>query len=170
MMWLGAMMVLATSTWLGLEASKKLSLRPKQLRQIKVALQALEAEIMFGHTALSEATRHVGKHLKPPISTLFIHFSERLKDGRFSAGEAWARSLEEVWSNTALKESELEVLQQFGETLGRHDKIQQQKQIKLTLSHLEREESEARDEYLRYGNMTKSLGFLSGILLIILLM
>ena len=59
-------------------------------------------------------------------------------------------------------------MKQFGETLGRHDRISQQKQIMLTLTHLEREEADARDKQKKYEKMVKSLGFFSGLLLIIL--
>lgn len=61
-------------------------------------------------------------------------------------------------------------MKQFGETLGRHDRISQQKQILLTLAHLEREEVDAHEKQAKYERMAKSLGFLSGLLLIILLM
>ena len=61
-------------------------------------------------------------------------------------------------------------MKQFGETLGRHDRVSQQKQIMLTLTHLEREENEARDRQIRYEKMVKNIGFLTGLLLIILLL
>jgi stage III sporulation protein AB len=70
---------------------------------------------------------------------------------------------------TALKQGEFEIMKQFGETLGRHDRYSQQKQIMLTLSHLEREERDACERQAKYERMVKSLGFLSGLLLIILL-
>jgi len=70
---------------------------------------------------------------------------------------------------TALKQGEFEIMKQFGETLGRHDRLSQQKHIMLTLTHLEREESEAIQSQMKYEKMVKSLGFLSGLLLIILL-
>ena len=50
-------------------------------------------------------------------------------------------------------------MKQFGETLGRHDRVSQQKQIMLTLTHLEREENEARDKQARYEKMVKKYWF-----------
>ena len=67
--------------------------------------------------------------------------------------------MKEVWGITALKKNEFEIMKQFGETLGRHDRVSQQKQILLTLTHLEREESEASDKQQKYEKMMKSLGF-----------
>lgn len=61
------------------------------------------------------------------------------------------------------------MLKQFGSTLGQHDRDHQQKQIHLALTHLEREEGEAKDAQQRYEKMIKSLGFLGGLLLALLL-
>ena len=71
---------------------------------------------------------------------------------------------------TAFKQGEYEIMKQFGETLGQHDLLSQQKHIRLALAHLEREEADALDRQSRYEKMLKSLGFLSGLLLVILLM
>lgn len=69
-----------------------------------------------------------------------------------------------------LEAGEFEILSQFGETLGKSDRHHQQKQIMLTMAHLEREESDALERQGKYEKMMKSLGFLTGLLLIILLM
>ncbi len=44
---IGAAIIIIATTWAGFEAAKKLSMRPRQLRQLKVAMQSLEAEIMY---------------------------------------------------------------------------------------------------------------------------
>lgn len=166
----GAAFIIAATTWTGIEASRHLSERPKQLRQLKTALQSLEAEIMYGHTPLHEAARKLASQLTKPISWIFEGFATRLTEKETTVKEAWEESLGENWRLTAFKQGEYEILRQFGETLGRHDKYSQQKQIILAITHLEREEADARDKQQKYEKMVKSLGFLSGLLLIILLM
>lgn len=165
---IGAVFILAATTWTGFEASRHFSDRPRQLRQLKSALQSLEAEIMYGHTPLHEAARRLAAQLSKPLSGLFENFAKKLTDTETTVREAWESSLLEVWKLTALKKSEFEIMKQFGETLGRHDRLSQQKQIILTLTHLEREEMDARDKQAKYEKMMKSLGFLAGLLLIIL--
>lgn len=167
---LGAVIIILATTWAGFEAARKISARPRQLRQLKVALQSLEAEIMYTHTPLKEAALKLQKQLPKPLNQLFLTFATRLDAGETTVKEAWDESLKEVWSLLALKQGEYEILSQFGEMLGKSDKYHQQKQILLTLAHLEREESEAIDLQGKYEKMMKSLGFLSGLLLIILLM
>ncbi|WML45255.1 stage III sporulation protein SpoIIIAB [Neobacillus sp. PS3-40] len=166
---IGAVFIIVATTWTGFEASRHYSERPKQLRLLKSALQSLEAEIMYGHTPLHEASRRLSDQLSKPLSRLFETFADKLTNSETTVKDAWEASLKEVWKLTALKQGEFEVMKQFGETLGRHDRYSQQKQIMLTLSHLEREEADAIDKQATYEKMVKSLGFLSGLLLIILL-
>ncbi|WP_070120709.1 stage III sporulation protein SpoIIIAB [Bacillus marinisedimentorum] len=167
---IGAVFILLASTWTGIEASRKLSMRPRQLRQLKSALQTMEAEVIYGHAPLNEIFRTLSVQTPKPLSWLFERFAKRLESGQYNAAEAWIDSLEETRPFTALQKGELEILKQFGESLGRHDREQQQKQIQLALAHLDREEVEARSVQSKYESMMKSLGFLAGLLLIILLM
>jgi stage III sporulation protein AB len=165
----GAVIIILTTTWAGFEASRHLSQRPRQLRQLKVALQSLEAEIMYGHTPLGDAAMKLSKQMPKPLSLFFESFSGKLSLGETTVKMAWDESLKEIWNWLALKQGEFEILSQFGETLGQHDRYHQQKQILLTIAHLEREESDAIERQGKYEKMVKSLGFLSGLLLIILL-
>ena len=166
---IGAAVIIASTTWTGIEVSRRLSDRPAQLRQFKSALQALEAEIMYGHTPLNEASRRIASQLKHPVASIFTIFADRLEEGETTAAQAWENSLRHLWKETALRKSELEILRQFGETLGRHDRVSQQKHIILAVTHLEREEKDAIERQFKYEKMVKSLGFLSGLLLIVLL-
>ncbi|REJ27196.1 MAG: stage III sporulation protein SpoAB [Caldibacillus debilis] len=166
----GALMILLATSWIGFELSRRYAERSSQLRLLRSALQSLEAEIMYGHAPLHEASRRIAKQLRAPVSELFAAFAGKLLQKDTTVKEAWEESLSEVWKRTALEKNEYEILRQFGETLGKHDKIQQQKQIILALTHLEREEKEASEKQAAYGKIMKSVGFLSGLLAVILLL
>lgn len=168
MKWLGASFIMIAMTLLGFVSAKRFRDRPRQLRQLKVALQSLEAEIVYGLTPLSEACDHIARQIAEPIATLFGQFSKELQAGEQTANCAWEKALDACWEDAALKSSEKEVLLQFGATLGQHDRQHQQKHIRLAIAHLEREEVEAKDEQSRYEKMLKSLGLLAGLLLVIL--
>ncbi|MDF2903420.1 MAG: stage sporulation protein SpoAB [Bacillus sp. (in: firmicutes)] len=167
---IGAVFIIVATTWIGFEASRHFSERPRQLRLLKSALHSLEAEIMYGHTPLHEAARRLSTQMAKPLSWFFESFAGKLTSSETTVKIAWDESLNEIWKLTAFKQGEYEIMKQFGETLGRHDRVSQQKQIMLTLSHLEREEVDAYERQSKYEKMVKSLGFLSGLLLIILLM
>ncbi|MCG3085729.1 stage III sporulation protein SpoAB [Anoxybacillus sp. LAT_35] len=169
MKWIGAVCIILATTWSGFEASRLLRERTKQLRQLKMALQSLEAEIMYGHTPLIDASLRLSQQLSRPLSWLFESFAQKLQKGTMNARQAWEESLHEVWKMTALKEGELEIMKQFGETLGQYDHEIQQNYIRLTMVHLEREEGDAIEKQQRYEKMMKSLGVLTGILIVLLL-
>ncbi|MFS0643976.1 stage III sporulation protein SpoIIIAB [Siminovitchia sp. 179-K 8D1 HS] len=167
---IGAVLIICATTWAGMEASNHFIRRTKQLRIVRESLQALDAEIMYNHTPLLEASRKLAAQLPHPVGTFFKTFSDRLKEPEVTVKNAWQESLTEIWGQTDMKQSEYEILVQFGENLGKHDRFTQQKQILLTLTHLEREESDAREKQKQYEKLMKSLGFLSGLLFIILLL
>lgn len=112
--WVGAILIVIATTWVGLEAAKHLSQRTRQLRQLKVALQSLEAEIMYGHTSLIVASQNISKQLPKPLSWFFEQFAKKLVKGHTSVKGAWEESLQEIWRFTAFKQGEYEVLKQFG--------------------------------------------------------
>lgn len=163
-------MIICVTTILGFELAKRYSERTKYIRQFKFALQSLNAEIMYGQVPLSEATKRISKQVDEPISIFFQLFSEKLKEENKNVKEIWQNCLDTIKKAASLKLVEYEVLIQFGETLGRHDRESQQKHIILALNHLEKIEVEAYDNQQKYERMTRSLGFLSGILIVLLLM
>lgn len=143
--------------------------RPRQLRQLKSALLSLETEITYGLSPIGEAAIRLSEQLPEPGKSLFAYFSAKLGRGEVSLREAWDETLDKIWPKTAMKKNEKEIMKQFGATLGLSDRENQQKQIRLALSHLEREETEARAAQNQYEKMLKSLGFLAGLLIVILL-
>lgn len=70
---LGAVFIVVATTWTGFEMAKIYTERPRQIRQLRAALQSLEAEIMYGHTPLHTASQQIAKQLAQPVSTLFPH-------------------------------------------------------------------------------------------------
>ncbi|WP_100331533.1 stage III sporulation protein SpoIIIAB [Bacillus xiapuensis] len=170
MKWMGASLILLAAFWIGAEQGRKLSDRPKQIRMLKSALQSLEAEIVYGFTPLHESSRKLSERLAPPISLLFSSFSELLTTTDMDAAAAWEKSLAAIWPQTALKEEERSILLAFGQTVGKHDRQTEQKQIILTINHLERQEREADDAQKRYGKLARSLSIMGGLLIVLLLL
>lgn len=169
MKWIGALLLLCATTWVGFEIAKKLNDRPKQIRQLKNALQILEAEILYSQSPIIEACDNLSKQLPEPMCWLFKGVSDDLGKRTGHLYDIWKKNLDAFWPLVSLGNNEKEILAQFGRTLGQHDFTQQQKHIHLALTHLERELQEAQDYQQRYSKMVKSLGFLTGLLVILLL-
>src|SRR5690625_3805298 len=94
---IGAILILLTTTGVGFESARQYRERPRQLRQLKVAIQSLEAEMLYGLTPLAEATQHLAKQMPAPLSQFFQGFSDYLLEKESSAFEAWEKSLADIW-------------------------------------------------------------------------
>lgn len=169
MQWIGAVIILTVTTWAGFDIASRFKQRPGHIRQWKNALQMIEAEMVYGQSSLWEVCANLSSQLPAPICDFFskiVKEQETCED--FS--ELWTAQLKKHWSWNALTKTELEILTQFGRTLGQHDLEQQQKQIQLTLHHLDRELHEALDGGDQYQKMARGMGILSGLLVIILIL
>src|SRR5699024_2575383 len=139
------------------------------IRQVKNALLILEAEILYSQSPLLEAFETIAKQVPNPMKSFFQSLVHKMQTHVYDLNGLWNSSVEELMDQSSLKENEAEILKQFGRTLGQHDFSQQQKHIQLSIHHLERELEEARDDQYKYSKMSKSLGFLSGVFIVLLL-
>ncbi|MDD9149291.1 MULTISPECIES: stage III sporulation protein SpoIIIAB [unclassified Sporolactobacillus] len=165
---LGACMILFASTASGMLIAGKYRNRPREIRQWRSALQSIEAEIVYGRVPIEELAGHLSGQLPQPLASFFDRLHKKLNADGPSLREAWTESIELFWPETSLKKAEKEVLLQFGATLGTQDTENQKKHIQLALAHLEREEAEARNAQAANEKLMRNLGFLTGLLLVLL--
>ncbi|MYL57628.1 stage III sporulation protein SpoAB [Virgibacillus halodenitrificans] len=169
MMWVGALLLIGTTTWMGFEWSSRLEKRPRHIRQLKNALQILEAEMIYSQSPLKDAFVVISKQVPEPTRTFFVGLDDFLNDNNKDLYVIWKSSVDRLMEVSSIERNEKEILLQFGRTLGQHDFVQQQKHIQLAVGHLDRELEEARDNYFKYSKMAKSLGFLCGVFIVLLL-
>lgn len=167
MKWILALTFITMTTWIGMEWSHKFNQRPTHIRQLKNALQILEAEMLYSQLPLVEAFEMIAKQIPSPIQILFNDLAINMNKQKDDFDGLWRQSVNHLMTCSALSYNEQEILYQFGKTVGQHDFSQQQKHIQLALTHLDRELEEARNQQYKYGKITKSLGFLSGLFVVI---
>ncbi|WP_286884417.1 stage III sporulation protein SpoIIIAB [Aneurinibacillus sp. UBA3580] len=167
---LGASLIILAGTLCGMQLGGYLAHRPLQIRQLRTGLTLLETEIVYGSRSLSEALASISRRVGGEAARLFSQAAELLAtEQEWSASECWHCAVHRIWPGTALKEPEKDVMLQLGFILGQSDREDQRKHIRLALANLEHEEACARDSQQRYEKMCRSLGVLSGVLLVILL-
>ncbi|MFP7477754.1 stage III sporulation protein SpoIIIAB [Terribacillus saccharophilus] len=169
MKWIGALLILIAATWAGFELSRRLQHRPKQIRQLISSLQVMEAEIIYSQTSIIETSDNLAKQIPQPAASFFRSLSDKLQLHPAGLYDCWEETTETWIDKTALKPAEKDVWLQFGRTLGQHDFEQQQKHIQLAKTHLERVLEESEEANQRYGKMIRNLGFLTGLLIVLLL-
>lgn len=165
---IGVFMVIMATTFTGFEFSNRLRKRTKQIRDFQAALSILESEIMYAQTHLALAAERISLQIPEPVAGFFRILQENLKNGSENISTIFGKSIEDYSPKMQLKIQEIEVLKQFGETLGKHDRYMQQKQIEIALTHLARIEKDAHINQTRYEGMFQTLGVLAGMLIVIL--
>lgn len=167
---IGAFLIVISSSLVGMGLASQFVQRTKQLRQLQVAMQWLETQIVYGSTPLHIALAHISERIGGEIGNLFSAVAEGLTDRReASTRECWDEGIKREWAKTAMKNPEKEVLLHLGQVLGQSNREDQQKHIRLALMSLKSEEQQARDNQQKYEKMCRSLGLLGGLLVVILL-
>ncbi|MET1247805.1 stage III sporulation protein SpoIIIAB [Sporolactobacillus sp. STCC-11] len=165
---IGSLFILFASTAGGLLLARQYRDRPREIRQWRSALQSIEAEIVYGRVPVDQMAEDLSRQIPMPLSHFFRLLKEQLCSEGLPLQEAWSNSVEQFWPRTSMKQPEKEIMLQFGSTLGTEDAENQKKHIQLALAHLEREESDARQSQKANEKMMRSLGFLTGVLVVLL--
>lgn len=167
---IGACIILIGTTWAGFQHARSFAERPKQIRQIRSALQLLETEIGYGTRHLMDACQSIAGRMEGTVQAIFYQAYENLLhlDGA-STYECFYQAVESNWGKTCMKQPEKQVILDFCKTLGISDRQDQLQNLTVAKSNLEIEEQKAREEQAQYEKMYKTLGVLAGALLIILM-
>ncbi|CEI84110.1 MULTISPECIES: stage III sporulation protein SpoIIIAB [Oceanobacillus] len=170
MKWIGVLLLISMSTVLGWEWGRSLKQRPKHIQLLLQSLQILEAEMVYSQVPLQEAFQLISKKLQGPTALFYQELAEELENKEKDFDEIWEECAQRLIGQSALQKSDLEILLQFGRTLGQHDIEQQKKHIKLTNLYLEEQWKNATERFQTYGKLSNVLGLLCGIFLALLFM
>lgn len=130
----------------------------------------LETEIAYGATPLPEALSRLGDRMEEPVGRFLASVAALLADGQGrTAGEAWQAGLETLRDGSALVEADLDILTQFGFGLGVSDSSDQVRNLRLAQEQLRAEERRAEEDRTRNEKLWRTLGFLSGIVVVLII-
>lgn len=166
---LGSALILGSTSYVGWQVAARYARRPRELRGLSTALSVLQTEIEYGCTPLPEALRAAAHTAEPAIAPFFTETAMRLEaGGGITAGEAMREAVAAVASNTALRESDQEVLYALAAILGSSGRLDQVRHLRLALERLAGEEARAIEERSRYERVAKYAGVLSGAALVLI--
>lgn len=167
MKWVGAILLIGATTISGFYLSLKYTERPKEIRLLIHALQMIEAEMIYSQLPLYQLFYSVSEKTHQPLRAFFYTLANELKGKINNFYDLWSREVNNLVNRCSLNQSEAHILNQFGKSLGQYNITEQQKQIRLTIAYLNRELDEAIDEREKYEKLTKSIGFLIGLFIVI---
>ncbi|MCL1935558.1 MAG: stage III sporulation protein AB [Defluviitaleaceae bacterium] len=165
---LGTILIILSTTLLGTYFGNIYGFRVKDLKEIRKALVILKSEIDYTQSPLHHAAFNISEKLSMPISKIFKEFSNLLKEKVFPP-IALEKSFSKYASDTYLTTDDFYQLNSFGKTLGYLDKNLQISTINLTISYLDERIEEQMLIYLKNKKLYQTLGILSGLLVVVVL-
>ncbi len=167
---IGGLLVISASGLLGIVFSYRLSLRYKEITNLRRFIQMLETEVIYGATPLPAALRNISNKAEGYLRRFFLKISEGLIDrSYYTVGDAWADSAETVLMQSSLQRSDIELIKSFGNILGCSDREDQKKHFQLFYLQLKHQEDAAMEEIKKSAKMYRSLGFLLGAAVFVIL-
>ncbi|MCG0277606.1 MAG: stage III sporulation protein AB [Thermanaeromonas sp.] len=166
----GASLVILSCGFLGLILANIYQTRPVQLKSLISGLKLLETEIVYASTPLPQALGKVGGRLEGAVKLLFLQTATLLREEPgLPAAEAWEEGLKKLKEQSALHMQDLEILKTLGQGLGVSSREDQVKNLELAREHLKQQLALAEEAAQRQGKMWRTLGFLLGITLVLLM-
>lgn len=167
---IGACLTVAACSNMGLTWARVFEKRTRQLISLEGAIQLLETEILYGATPLPEAMEQVSGRCDSEVAALFGNTAEELRKMEgMTAGEAWGRAVNRFLPETALNDHDLQILRRLGSALGVSDRDDQAKHLQLAKSQLKISTVQAETAARKNVSIYKYLGFLGGLLLVLVL-
>ena len=165
---LGALLILMGTSSIGFITAQKIILRPKQLQQLKTALEMLKTEIDYGITPLPIAFEKLANNLATPISDIFLTAKENIGAGQV-AQVAWENAVSIHISKLALVKKDQEMLLEIGYNLGNSNSSDQIRHLNLAqekINHLYQEAVKEEEEKVK---LWRYCGVLIGLLIVIII-
>jgi len=168
---LGGLLLISSSSLLGLALSNKVSGRPRELKRFRMLMQMLETEVIYRASPLPAAFKNISNIAEEGFAQFFEFISDGLTSRRFfTLRDAWTAGADEILAaNTSLGKADIELIRNFGTVLGYSDREDQKKHFELFYVQLKHYEDMAEEERKKSSRMYRSLGFLFGAAVFIIL-
>jgi stage III sporulation protein AB len=168
---IGCIMVIASSTGMGLFFSNEMKCRIEDLKDLKKMISLLRGDIRYANTPLPEAISSIARRHNGSFESFFSSVSSKLHElSGLTFSDIWKDAVEKELMNTSLTKKDKQLLIQFGENLGYLDKDMQINTLDLYISQLEDEINEISKTAKEKTYLYNSLGIMAGIFITIIML
>ena len=158
-------LVLGVASAIGVMFSKKYKDRVEELKDFKTALNIFKTKIKYTYEPIPDIFLELSKNFKSNISNVFNIASKNMNTN--SAGEAWILALDTTFLN--ITKEDKEILKNMSKLLGKTDMEGQVNEIELTETFLNSQIEKAEQEKAKNEKLYKTLGYVTGLGLVIIL-
>lgn len=163
--WIGCILIVASCTGIGFSRSMEMQRHLDELEELKKLFYFIKSELQHTRAPFSELFERIGKKTKEPFSSWLLNMSQQLnKKNKSSFWEVWCETIDEDLKEGRLKKEELEELKHVGKNL------EYIEQLELYIEQLEYITNYTRESEKSKRKLCQSMGIMSGIFLVILLL
>lgn len=168
---IGAVLVIASCSAIGLKMSGDLKTRMNQLVLLKRMLLMLRGEIRYAKTPLPEAFDSIGKRIGNCFGEFLTGLAQKLTEQSGQPfQQLWKEAVDDNLTETKLAHEDKEQLKNMGENLGYLDSDMQINTIDLQVEQLELQLQRLEKGISGKTRVYNCLGVFCGILIAILLL
>ena len=158
-------MVFLIATYIGILSANRYKNRVVDLKEMQSALNMLETKIKFTYSPLPDIFEEISEHVNPNISHVFRMAS--IKMDNMNATDAWEQAIDISYTN--LNKEDINTIKGLGKLLGKTDVEGQVSEIELVKKFLEIQIDKAENECNKNEKLYKTLGIVSGMGIVIIL-
>lgn len=158
-------MVFVIATYIGILSANRYKNRVVDLKEMQSALNMLETKIKFTYSPLPDIFVEISEHVNPNISHVFRIAS--IKMDNMNATDAWEQAIDISYTN--LNKEDINTIKRLGKLLGKTDVEGQVSEIKLVKKFLETQIDKAEIECNKNEKLYRTLGVVSGMGIVIIL-
>lgn len=167
----GSIAVLTACSGFGFYYGSELERRIRELNELRSIFLLIRGDIRYLKTSLPEAFDAAAVRSPGTFEAFFRRISDSLSECVMeSFQEAFIKAAGETLGNTALKQQDILLLNQLGGMFGRMDTDMQLNALDWYLEQLEETIKALTKDAARKVTLSKSLGILGGIFLLVILL
>lgn len=168
---IGSLMIILSSSLIGNFLGSRYSHRLKNLIQLQNCIQLLETEIVYSATPLPVALENIYKKGNKNISFIFNEIKDYLISNKnISVYDSFLTHSQILKEKLFFTDQDIEIFLSLGQVLGASDRLDQQKHLRLIITQLKNQQEEALENKNKNERMYKSLGVLTGLAIVIVLL
>ncbi len=155
--------------YLGILFASSLAIRVNQIEEMRLALTRMSFNISFLKMPVKEALTSASKTSKGGVCRVLLDVANMIENEGLSPSCAWERAILKNRSALCLTKSEIDILEEFANNLGKGDTENEINNIKATCAKLSLSQTTAEGERDSKGRLWRGAGLLAGMFVAVLL-
>ena len=164
----GVILICISSTFLGIYRASKIKFHISDLLQLSNALCNLKSEIEFGITPLDLACKNIFDRSNSFVATIFFQIYQMLSEKNLPAKNIWLSSMDMLLKNSFVDSEDIEIVKSFSNVISNFDRSLQSNCLSKIENQLQKKISLLQNQYVIDKKLYYNLGFLLGLLTIII--